>query len=449
MPVRRVALWSRSAQRIRLWVYRSIAGPETRWFARPAYRGIVWAYRTILRAGHWIVRPKPLQILVWSLAIIFVVNKSLEQKWFSVVTLSVTAKTEVLQFDLLPNEQLEWQLPKGRYALFDPQSMVPIDEEGEPCKIREHIAFDDYLCEFEEQTRLFITNGDKTLAVRVRVEISPSSSATNISSNDSPGPALHISIRPISIRASKTGSAEEENEAPPPRTWIEVLGSDGKTQFSKGKNTPMTSGDVVNFDAYSVRDWRVPLTSMNMTIGEALSYGSDRQPILTEGDVRIYASTKSIPEIIQGMRDPRAVSSNNSGNLPARRRYLILEEAFDAADIVHIVQRPGPEDEWNPLSGLLAVGRDNDSRLTAAGILEITVHANAEELTVERLGAQHAIRATTWDLLSRQPLWIAIWVLFASLLLVVSTALDLTSTKRTANVVRRFRHSRKINRKFR
>jgi hypothetical protein len=161
----------------------------------------------------------------------------------------------------------------------------------------------------------------------------------------------------------------------------------------------VATSELVTFESRPVQQWRIPLIVERVQIGESLSdsvAASDalgtiaRQPIMTAGDVRMFA---------------RAFGFGTA------ERYQIKEERFDPADVVQI---PADADGQGLLLGLLsldaAVQRDFD----------LTLHSDLAEVFVRRLGAEHRIGVSMWKIVSQLPMWLALWVVWVSLIVVAN-----------------------------
>jgi len=111
-------------------------------------------------------------------------------------------------------------------------------------------------------------------------------------------------------------------------------------------------------------------------------------PIMTEGDVRMFARS-----------------------LGSRERYKVKEERFDPADEVQIPAEPGRE---GLLLGLLSLDRENQNAFA------LTLHTDLAEVSVHRLGAAHRIGISMWSILSQLPIWLALWVVLVSLIVVAN-----------------------------
>jgi hypothetical protein len=149
--------------------------------------------------------------------------------------------------------------------------------------------------------------------------------------------------------------------------------------------------ELVSFESQAAGLWRIPLIVKRVQIGESLAENviaadgaTARQPIMNQGDVRIYAR--------------RIFGGSN--------RYQVQEEHFDPADVVQI---PGEPDPKALLLGLLALnGR--------AHAFDLTLHTSLEQVLVRRLGANHAIGASMWSIVSRDPASLALWAALVALI---------------------------------
>jgi hypothetical protein len=145
--------------------------------------------------------------------------------------------------------------------------------------------------------------------------------------------------------------------------------------------------------------WRIPLILRRVQVGESLSesistadtIGAVRQPIMIEGDVRIFA---------------RSLGSHD--------RYQIQEESFDQADVVQIPADAGTN--GGLIVGLLSLDRDHEGEHA----FDVTMHTALAEVFVRRLFAEHRIGVSMWSIVSQLPTWAALWVVWVSLIVVAN-----------------------------
>jgi len=166
---------------------------------------------------------------------------------------------------------------------------------------------------------------------------------------------------------------------------------------NRGDNAPVETSELLTFESQPVKHWRIPLIAKRVQIGESLSEsvgaaegleGLPHAPILLEGDVRMFA--------------------RSFGSL---ERYQVKEDRFDPADVVQIPAQPGRD---GLLLGLLALDSDGQSAFA------LTLHTDLAEVFVRRLGASHEIGVSMWAILSQLPLWLALWVVLVSLIVVAN-----------------------------
>jgi hypothetical protein len=166
---------------------------------------------------------------------------------------------------------------------------------------------------------------------------------------------------------------------------------------NRGDNTLVETSELLTFESGPVKHWRIPVIAKRVQIGESLSEsvgagegleGLPHQPILVEGDVRIFARS-----------------------FGSQERYQVKEDRFDPADVVQIPAQPGRD---GLLLGLLSL--DSDSQNAFA----ITLHTDLAEVFVRRLAAGHEIGVSMWSILSQLPIWLALWVVLVSLIVVAN-----------------------------
>jgi hypothetical protein len=317
--------------------------------------------------GEWPI-PTVTSLLFLSLAIVAVVE--LLPKDISDVTLSVHARTEIVELELDPLRTYVWWLPAGSYS-------VLTGETGAGCEARNRF---DLVCAAESPTAITIKNGGT-----VRLETAAARAA----------PRFTLYLTPRLDTPGASGGALDARAEPRPRepSSFEVRDEQNRLRLA--------TRELVTYESGPVDLWRVPLIVKRVQIGGFLSesiatadtIGAVRQPIMTEGDVRIFARSL-------GLHD----------------RYLILEERFDPADVVQI---PADDDTEGLLLGLVSLAEVGDDGDGAEGF-DLTLHSDLAEVYVRRLGAEHRIGVSMWSVVSNLPMWLALWVVLVSLIVVAN-----------------------------
>jgi hypothetical protein len=306
-------------------------------------------------SGRW---PAPTVASLLAAAVLLVGAVELLPKALSDVTLSIRARTEVLELELDPVRSYVWWLPAGTYSLLTAK-------DGAGCRKRHDF---DVACEYAEPTAITIENG-----ATVRFEVIPPAE------KDGP-PRFTAALTPraaVAGRAPSTASSFELHDA--------------------ADTLLVATRDLVTFESGPVDLWRIPLILKRVQVGEFLSesistadtLGAVRQPIMTQGDVRIFA---------------RSIGSHD--------RYQIQEERFDPADVVQIPADAGHDGEL--LLGLLSLDRDGQHSF------DVTMHTALAEIFVRRLGAEHRIGVSMWSIVSQLPIWAALWIVWVSLIVVAN-----------------------------
>lgn len=280
------------------------------------------------------------------LALLVVAAVELLPKSLSDITLTVHARTEVLELSLQPERTYVWWLPAGTYSLLTPANASECVDHGALY----------VTCEFGGPTAVTITGG-----ATARFELVPADGA-----------------KPTQLAMALT-----------PRT--PASGNDTQSRFEVSVGaTRIATAELVTFEAPAAASWRIPLIVERVQIGGFLTdsvagegaLGTAHQPIMTEGEVRMFARSLGFTD-----------------------RYQVQEERFDPADVVQIPADTGTE---GLLLGLLS--------LPAGGsAFDVTLHTNVAEVFVRRLGAEHRIGVSTWLVISKLPLWLALWVVWAAL----------------------------------
>jgi hypothetical protein len=327
-------------------------GVKRAWHAARRFTMMLFGVPT----GRW-PAPTVTSLLVAAVALVGLVE--LLPKTVSDVTLSVSARTEVIAIELDPQRKYVWWLPAGTYSL-----LTAAGTTG--CEERKRF---DVTCTYEEPTALTIENG-----AAVRFEVIPGGADGEVRFTA----ALTPRSRALAGDRALPASAFSLHDA-----------SDRQLA---------ATGDLVTFESGLVDVWRIPLILERVQIGESLSesistadtIGAVRQPIMTEGDVRIFARTI-------GRSD---------------HRYLIQDERFDPADVVQIPA--DPETRTGLLYGLLSLDRASDH------VFDVTLHTALAEVYVRRLAAEHRIGVSMWSIVSELPTWAALWVVWVSLILVAN-----------------------------
>ena len=107
------------------------------------------------------LRPIPSMVSLGLIALTVVVSFELLPAAVSDITLSVRARTEVLEIELDPAREFVWWLPAGTYSL------VSGDQQGQQCRQRAQF---DVVCDAGTKTALVVRNG-----ATVRLETIPAS----------------------------------------------------------------------------------------------------------------------------------------------------------------------------------------------------------------------------------------------------------------------------------
>lgn len=286
--------------------------------------------------------PVPTATALFALALLVVAAVELLPKSLSDITLTVQARTEVLELTLQPERTYLWWLPAGEYSL--------LSRVNAPGCVN-HGALDTS-CTFPEASAVTIAGG---AVARFEVEPADDAGAARFS---------------MTITPHETGSSRFELAA-------------GAAKIS--------TSELITFAGSATANWRIPLIVERVQIGDFLteslagqgSLGTARQPIMMEGEVRMFARSLGFTD-----------------------RYQVQEERFDAADVIQI---PADSAAKGLLLGLLS--------LPAAGtVFDVTLHTDVPEVYVRRLGAEHRIGVSTWSVISKLPLWLALWVVWAALL---------------------------------
>jgi hypothetical protein len=301
--------------------------------------------------GRW---PVPTVTSLFLISVLVVACVELLPKALSDVTLTVRARTEVLELELQPERTYVWWLPRGTYSLLT-APMAP------SC---EHRSRFDVTCAYAEATAVTIKNG-----ATVRFELTTLEGESK--------PSFMLALTPRAAAADGKASSFEIRSA---------------------ADEPLAAtSDLVTFESQPVEQWRIPLIVERVQIGESLSESvaaadalatTSRQPIMTGGDVRMFARALWFDE-----------------------RYQIKEEQFDPADVVQIPADPTAQ---GLLIGLLSL----DS--AAQRELDLTLHTELAEVFVRRLGAGHRIGVSMWAIVSKMPMWLALWVVWVSLIVVAN-----------------------------
>jgi hypothetical protein len=308
--------------------------------------------------GRW---PVPTVTSLFVIALFVVAAVELLPKGLSDVTLSVRAQTEVLLLELQPERTYVWWLPGGSYSLLRA-------DQATGCEQRSRF---DVVCPYSAPTAVTIKNG-----ATVRFELTTAE-----------GAALPRFVVALTPRAT-SGDADDDEHA---RSVFEVR--------SGADEGLVETSDLLTFESLPVQHWRIPLIVERVQIGESLSESvaaADalgtiaRQPIMTAGDVRMFA---------------------RAFGFGADERYQIKDERFDPADVVQI---PADQNEEGLLLGLLSLDAD------AQREFDVTLHSDLAEVYVRRLGAEHRIGVSMWKIVSQLPMWLALWVVWVSLIVVAN-----------------------------
>jgi hypothetical protein len=306
--------------------------------------------------GRW---PVPTVTSLFVIALLVVGGVELLPKALSDVTLSVRAQTEVLMLELQPERTYVWWLPGGSYSLLTAEGATG-------CERRSRF---DVVCPYAAPTAVTIQNG-----ATVRFELTTAEGATM--------PRFLLALTP---RAVADGTKDEQ------RSRFEVR--------SGADEVLASTSELVTFESLPVTQWRIPLIVERVEIGASLSDsviaadtlgGIPRQPIMTAGDVRMFA---------------------RAFGFGVEERYQIKEERFDPADVVQVPADPGAK---GLLLGLLSLDA------AAQREFDLTLHSDLAEVFVRRMGAQHVVGVSMWQIMSQLPMWLALWVVWVSLIVVAN-----------------------------
>jgi hypothetical protein len=305
--------------------------------------------------GRW---PVPTVTSLFVLSVLVVAGVELLPKALSDVTSTVRARTEVLELTLQPGRTYVWWLPGGSYSLLTAQVAEGCEERG---------RFD-VVCSVAEATAVTIKHG-----ATARFELTTAEGAS--------APSFTLALTPRTAPGGKPASGNES-------TFEIRNGTD---------ELLVATSDLVTFESAPVESWRIPVIVERVQIGESLTDGvaaadalggAARQPILTEGDVRMFARALWFEE-----------------------RYQIKEERFDPADVVVIPADPAAR---GSLVGLLSLDAGAQSDF------DLTLHTELAEVFVGRLGGGHQIGISMWAIMSNLPYWLALWVVWVSLIVVAN-----------------------------
>jgi hypothetical protein len=268
------------------------------------------------------------------------------------VTVSIDAASEVLELELDPRREYVWSMPAGAYSL-----VTAGDAKGCTATGRFEVS-----CAYADSTAMILRNGPT-----VRLEVTTQASGP---------PRFTLSLIP---RAGATAEAQSTAHA----TSFEIRGNNDEPLAA--------TSDYVGYESAPVERWRIPLTLTHLQIGESLRDNviapddeGAREPIMLRGNVRIFAR--------------RAFSTGN--------RYQVQEERFDPADVVQV---PEPRENSALLLGLLSLNASDNA-------FDLTVHTDGTRILVRRLGAGHAIGASMWSIVSKDPAMLALWAALIALL---------------------------------
>ncbi|HVS22439.1 MAG TPA: hypothetical protein VMU03_01835 [Gammaproteobacteria bacterium] len=276
------------------------------------------------------------------------------------VTMSVEARSEVVELALDPQREYVWELPAGSYSLL-------VAKPAEGCNAS--AAFE-VVCRYPEPSYLTIRHG-----ATVRLEALPPGD------DGDDGPRFIVSIMPLEPTRKAAGAGGE-------KSTFEIRSARDELRAA--------TTELVSYESGAVKLWRIPLVLRRVQIGESLAENviapdtsTARQPIMTEGNVRIFAR--------------RVFGGSN--------RYEVQEEHFDPADIVQI---PGERERGNSLLlGLLSLNGGERA-------FDVTLHTEFAKVYVRRLGAEHAIGASMWSIVSHDPASLALWAALVSLISVAN-----------------------------
>jgi hypothetical protein len=349
-----------------------------------AVRDVPLPLSTLLKLYGWSLIPPMLFAGAYLLLLLGVLT--IPMAWTS-TTVSIDAVAEVFRFDVArekaaasatepqPTEgrrnalddRFSILLPAGTYSLSDASGI-------KDCPAAE--GSDDYfrLCGYAEPTTLRVRGAHLRFSLvdeEGRDESDRVVRATR----------LAIRVTPEAVADSGAESAPREGVQNAPD--VQVVGS--------GERLLFRTNQWLEFQSNPITYWRAPLQITNVTIGESLSELNPTQRILVDGSVRFFSRGKPWDG------DPN--------------RHLVYSEKFDRADSVAV------EQSEDAIVGLVSFESSTNETAARPSAFELVLHANRSGVEVERLGAQHDVKASVW--MQLPPVWTAFWTVFSALTAVI------------------------------
>jgi len=335
-----------------------------------------------------LVRSTPFLTALFATLLVFVLTSPFfgSHQVFRVIsqdlTTTVTAATESLSFSLIENAQSSWVLPPGKFLILDEPERL--GECGEAPREYEFIS-QGFFCTTDIRTRLVVEG-----AATITHTVDPTGdwTVTVTGSSDVDFTAYILDVDDEELARTKRDISFELS-----------LGDDGLDEDLK----------YLSF----------PIVAATGQIGSDVRYAST-----IEGNIDDFWE----PTLLAGSVTTFAL------NFPEQGKYQILSERLDSGDIIGIFTedtifgRKSDDTIWGVASIREQTVSLSDTTEVEQFVIFAVLHTTHRALTVGRFGSAegHKIRASNWSIISKWPNGQETWVLFISLILILTFVLELS-----------------------
>ena len=404
---------------------------------------VVTPLRSGLRA-HWCrgrdyIQQRPiaesiLYLVALALVPVFAIGGAdlMASRLFGTATMTVTAETDSVQFELGHERSLAWKLPPGR--------VMTLTRSNHPQCTRPEVGIGS-VCEFRENTRLLVGHRDATEHKEPRA-------ATVTTLQVSPDGELMISLSSADETCSELCIHAVLQDA------------DGTTLL---QDTRSLSFETVSANADD-RTLRYPIIAGSAVLGSALhdagTLGGDDfdfwQPVLHSGTVQILAQNYPGPEKYEVLSDTVAAGDVVELAGPATSREALQTAAVTdswlfrtgvagptSAGTMYGRGKSGhtiwgmievlPEYKSVGHGGAWAADGDSDGRPRGWEYrMKVVLHTTLREIEINRFGASqpHTVKASGWSIIARWPNGQQGWVILVSVIVVLSFLMQYRDTLR-------------------
>ena len=340
------------------------------------------------------------------------------------VTTTISVATESLTFSLKKGIEISWVLPAGWLLVTDETSPSIANSNLKDCRKVDGPdvigVATEWRCRYDRRTLVvFSGRGDVTITVRpdgrwsvVAKPKSRENKSEQVGENSE-------------FIARLWGEAKENPEnLEKPIASFGINGTAGQQFRYDTRLCDVAENDCNDFRAEDeefrdniTKSIRLPMIAETANIGSEVSeltgVNNDLrdfwQPALLSGDVTAFAKNRLFTDTGKG-------------------KYQVQYERLDLGDILHV--NNSKEKSVDTIRGIATIERRT---VSMSGLLEVrqpvihaVLHTTHRQIDVFRFGTPkgHSIRAHGWAIISRWPFGQAVWVMFVSFSLILTTLLQ-------------------------